>query len=925
MKGNIKFWGIFFVVYVFILSLIFNNNSLSYLNTTKIIKTLNVTNFNKYKVNNNNKNFDLEIPLNPHNNGTSYTVSLKLNNTLNKLFKTHISLYDVNTNKLAYKKLFNIKKGRSVILAKISYETKDTNYKLKIESSNENIIKNIKISQNNVTPKIVNASCYVFQALIYSIILFAFILFTYIHRKQIFNLKNIRDFFLVSLITLILLGYIYNNFNWDFVNVPIYFLGLNDAHCLAVLKNAMQGNSYWHIPNLGAPFGTNVYYYPILMGFYYYFGRLLGIFTNNVIFVNNLYLILTFILSSFGVFIIARIFKINYFLAILGGLLFSISQNHLIRNGLHVQISSYFVNIIVFYYCFKIVKDEKFNNKLILLNDKLKLYIGLILGAFLLGSVEIYYAYFGLIFLTLSVFISLFNKRYTASIRGLLFIFLIFICLANSLLPAIINAILNGATKSAVRSPSEAFYYGLMLVHLFKPYNVTSSHIFSAISNSYDKVMPFKGEVLYNYLGILGGIGFLLLLLFLLVEPFKNIIQKYEKQENRGTLSLISILNIFALLVGFQSGIGIIIYLMGLTQFRAYNRISVYILLFSVFTLIYLLDIFFKRAFKNKTNVYVAIFSLFLLYIHIVDINPSNLVQDFNTNKEKVNNVKEYAKNLDDYYKDGAKILQLPVLLFVDNYVRDDFTNCNYQVWPYLFTKNIRYSFGAFKNTKEFFMQNALFDDNNIENVVSNAKNYGFNGISVNTDIYDNSDVVASLKNLLGEPKIVSKLGNILLFDLKDYKSNKEVHFKNINLIENDSNIISGFSGLERGKDFYIRWAVLDENFNLKKNNGINSYIYYIPPKGKSYKIVLNVHSEIDNTLKVYVNNNKVGDFKIEKGDSIFETKTILKGSGAKKLEPSVLMLEHSKSFRPSSFDNKSIDKRILTLAYKEILVKILE
>ena len=103
-------------------------------------------------------------------------------------------------------------------------------------------------------------------------------------------------------------------------------------------------------------------------------------------------------------------------------------------------------------------------------------------------------------------------------------------------------------------------------------------------------------------------------------------------------------------------------------------------------------------------------------------------------------------------------------------------------------------------------------------------------GYTLISDIYDNSDVVASLKNLLGEPKIVSKLGNILLFDLKDYKSNKEVHFKNINLIENDSNIISGFSGLERGKDFYIRWAVLDENFNLKKNNGINSYIYYIPP-----------------------------------------------------------------------------------------------
>ena len=98
-----------------------------------------------------------------------------------------------------------------------------------------------------------------------------------------------------------------------------------------------------------------------------------------------------------------------------------------------------------------------------------------------------------------------------------------------------------------------------------------------------------------------------------------------------------------------------------------------------------------------------------MIVVHFVDINPQNIVQDFNTNKNNINNVKEYAKNLEYYCKNNVQMLQLPILSFVENRVTDIFTNCNYQALPYLFTNKIKYSFGAFNKTKEFFIVGIIF------------------------------------------------------------------------------------------------------------------------------------------------------------------------------------------------------------------------
>ena len=188
---------------------------------------------------------------------------------------------------------------------------------------------------------------------------------------------------------------------------------------------------------------------------------------------------------------------------------------------------------------------------------------------------------------------------------------------------------------------------------------------------------------------------------------------------------------------------------------------------------------------------------------------------------------------------------------------------------PYIYTSNIKYSSGALNNTKEYFAQKVLFDIDDIENILLNAKEYGFDGISVNTDMYNNNSYIAG-----------------------------------------------GFSILEIGKDFNIRWGTLE---GKKKSKGINSYIYFLPPQNKPYKIFFDANSEIDNTLTVYVNNNKIDTFNIHRGENIFETKLI---NFNNILKPCILKLEHSASFSPKDIDSTSLDGRELTLAYKQIRLK---
>ena len=313
--------------------------------------------------------------------------------------------------------------------------------------------------------------------------------------------------------------------------------------------------------------------------------------------------------------------------------------------------------------------------------------------------------------------------------------------------------------------------------------------------------------------------------------------------------------------------------------------------------------------------------TILLICFHIYETNLTKFVQDQKTNNKIINNVKDYSYKLENLYKDGANILQLPIVPYPESFVNNNLINCHYQVYPQLFTKNIQFSFGAINNTKEYFAQKILFDIDNVEKIVSNAKLYGFDGISLNTDLIPSKTFINNFKMILGKPKIISKLKNIILFDLKDYKFNNAFQYGNTNLLENDINIISGFGVLEREKDHIQRWGILNDNIKQSNNNKFNSYIYYISTN-KPYKFLFKIYSAIDNNLTVYVNNDKVANYIIHKGINILETDFINEKINNNRLKPCILRLEHTNSFTPKDINKESIDRRRLTVAYQEIRLK---
>ena len=101
-KLSYLFLFIFILSFSLILSLVFYRNPLSNITRTKIVKSFGNTNLKDIQRNSDNDKLDLEIPLNPNNNGNSFTASINLNNSFDKEGDILISLYERDTNKGLY-------------------------------------------------------------------------------------------------------------------------------------------------------------------------------------------------------------------------------------------------------------------------------------------------------------------------------------------------------------------------------------------------------------------------------------------------------------------------------------------------------------------------------------------------------------------------------------------------------------------------------------------------------------------------------------------------------------------------------------------------------------------------------------------------------------------------------------------------------
>ncbi|MCI9045978.1 MAG: hypothetical protein HFG71_01645 [Hungatella sp.] len=637
--------------------------------------------------------------------------------------------------------------------------------------------------------------------------------------RNIFN-SNIVKYVLCGMLSIAFFVLFFRLWEFD-ITKPYFFQGRDDFFYNVVAKNAMDGGTYFYNPNLGAPYGMELYYFPLLMQSFILWCKFVGIFTNNWIIAINLYYFLTYILSVCTFFYMCKRAGVkNNQISYLGGLIFSFSQYHMYRMTIHITATSYFIIPLIMVLCLNmsIGKYESVLSK--------KEILEVIIICILAGCTDIYYAFFGCFLLCVMLVDSIIKKHWRTLVAGITMIGGIVLIVLLCLYPSIIYTLKNGINEyAAARSFYEAYLYGFQIVSLFLPLE-KSQGLLSKFTEIYKKIPELpSGEQICNYAGIIGIIGVVYTTYYVLFKKDKD-----------GKQDLFVRLNLAIVLLGTVGGIGLITAIFIISKIRTYTRVFPYVFACLIMVVCILFDDIYR---KNKRWFLLLVI---LVSIHFIDLSPWSLLPDHKSIEERYDEEKTFITNMEDFVEDGDYILQLPYLTGLENESKAGGGNCNFHFKGYLLsTKNLGWSYGTLVGTEADNAYKEKFDTDSIEQILFFAKRLGYSGIYIDTSILDESEkhIVQDLEEKLGYISLISKNRKMVYFDIRNHLS-KEEYLRPI-IVYSD-----GFYEQEIYKDFTWRWSKPEsiiKIYNLNAGSGIESVEAEIELHSFTEKMKLTIQS----------------------------------------------------------------------------------
>src|SRR3990167_9580713 len=215
--------------------------------------------------------------------------------------------------------------------------------------------------------------------------------------------------------------------------------------------------------------------------------------------------------------------------------------------------------------------------------------------------------------------------------------FIAIICLVTlaNVSPKFISTFHYGPNLEITRAPQEAEGSPLKISQLLFP--VDNHHIPSLknFKEKYNHKAPLVNENTTSSLGIIGSLGFLILIAALFSRRWT---------EKNDTIYALSILNISLVLLCTLGGFGTLFSYLISPFIRSYNRASLYIAFFSLCAFFIVV----QHLFKNRSNLKKIGLALLLLIIGLWDQIPSSpshsnalLKETFSSDKQFVNQIEK--------------------------------------------------------------------------------------------------------------------------------------------------------------------------------------------------------------------------------------------------------------------------------------------
>jgi phosphoglycerol transferase len=380
--------------------------------------------------------------------------------------------------------------------------------------------------------------------------------------------------------------------------------------------------------------------------------------------------------------------------------------------------------------------------------------------AALIGASSGYYATFTLVLLGLAALVqAAHDRRLAPLVSAVLPAAVIAVVLVANLVPALVYAHDHGGGAIGHRQPYEAETYGLKLTQLVMP---VEGHRLEPLARLKDRSL--KGPVhdeLGMSLGAVGAIGFVVLVGLALgalagVRPPASALRRR-----------LSMLTVLAVLVATVSGVSYLLALFGLTTIRVWERIVVFISLFSLCAMATLADDLRARWRGRRWGAPAVAAALAVVtVIGVLDQTTNADIPDYPARRREFASDAAFVHALERRLPPRAMVFQLPYMPFPDSpNVGDVFSFDLFRL--YLHSTTLRWSYGGAEGREAEWQPRWLAQPQ--ERQLEGLTAVGFQGLTLDRRAWGDHGAAteAGIAATLGEAPYASPDGTMSFFDLR--------------------------------------------------------------------------------------------------------------------------------------------------------------
>jgi phosphoglycerol transferase len=306
-------------------------------------------------------------------------------------------------------------------------------------------------------------------------------------------------------------------------------------------------------------------------------------------------------------------------------------------------------------------------------------------------------------------------------------------------------------------SPAYADISGLRIIHLLIPVPDHRLPLFALMSSRVRSVTPLSDGAAMAPIGMIGSIGFLILIAIALWRPLGR---------NSRELDTLATWNLAALLLSTVGGFGAVFAWTISSSIRSYSRMSVFIALFSFAALLIVVQKFQIRRLKSAVaiRVYYSVIGVLILG-GLWDLVPPQSI-GVDAIRASVENDRNFVRTMESSLPRGAMVLQLPYDPFPEAGNLNRMSRYDH-MRGYLYSHNLRWSFGVMQGRDE-----DIWERNTAGMVLTDmlpiVRRAGFKAIYIDRFGYsdDGQYICGRLSALLGQAPIESADRRLVFYKL---------------------------------------------------------------------------------------------------------------------------------------------------------------